>query len=79
MVTDLRLGHARVFTYPDCCCFPQVVVSSVVEDALNFNGTPAAKIDSHIKLVILAYMIWPKFHDIEFGRVGERKQNKNVW
>jgi hypothetical protein len=28
--------------YPDCY-FPRVVVSSVIEDVLNFNGTPAAK------------------------------------
>jgi hypothetical protein len=41
------------------------------------------KVDSHIKLAMLAYMIWPKSHDIEFGNVGERKQerkqNRNVW
>jgi hypothetical protein len=41
------------------------------------------KIDSHIMLAMLAYMIWPKSHDIEFGSVGEikqeRKQNRNVW
>jgi hypothetical protein len=41
------------------------------------------KIDSYIKLAMLAYMIWPKSHDIEFGSVGERKQemkqNRNVW
>jgi hypothetical protein len=41
------------------------------------------KVDSHIKLAMLAYMIWPKSHDIELGSVGERKQerkqNRNVW
>jgi hypothetical protein len=33
-------------------------------------------------LAMLAYMIWPKSHDIEFGSIGERKQerkqNRNV-
>jgi hypothetical protein len=41
------------------------------------------KVDSHIMLAMLAYMIWPTSHDIEFDSVGERKQemkqNKNVW
>jgi hypothetical protein len=69
--------------YPDCCCFPRVVVSSTIEDALNFNGTPAAKSDSHIMVAMLAYMIWPKSHDTKFDSVGERKQerkqNRNMW
>jgi hypothetical protein len=34
------------------------------------------KVDSHIMLAMLAYMIWPKSHDIEFGRIGERKEAK---
>jgi hypothetical protein len=37
------------------------------------------KVDSHIMLAMLSYMIWPKSYDIEFGSVGERKQNRNVW
>jgi hypothetical protein len=41
------------------------------------------KVDSHIKLSMLAYMIWPKSHDIEIGSIGERKQERkqkrNVW
>jgi hypothetical protein len=41
------------------------------------------KVDPHIMLAMLAYMIWPKSHDIEFDSVGERKherkQNRNVW
>jgi hypothetical protein len=41
------------------------------------------KVDSHIILAMLAYMIWPTSHDIEFDNVGERKQerkqNRNVW
>jgi hypothetical protein len=41
------------------------------------------KVDSYIMLAMLAYMIWSKSHDIKFGSVGERKQekkqNKNVW
>jgi hypothetical protein len=41
------------------------------------------KVDSHIMLAMLAYMIWPKSHDIEFSSVGERKQerkqNRNMW
>jgi hypothetical protein len=32
------------------------------------------KVDSHILLAMLAYMIWSKSHDIEFDSIGERKQ-----
>jgi hypothetical protein len=54
---------AWVFTYPDCCCFPQVVVYSVVEDVLNFNGTPTAKgglayYAGHARLHDLAHIPW---------------------
>jgi hypothetical protein len=34
------------------------------------------KVDSHIKLAMLAYMILSKSHDVEFGGVGERKQER---
>jgi hypothetical protein len=34
------------------------------------------KVDSHIMMAMLAYMIWPIFHDIKFDSVGERKQAK---
>jgi hypothetical protein len=62
-VMDLRSGRAWVFTYPDCCYFPRVVVSSVVEDVLNFNGTPAAKGElayyaGHARLHDLAHIPW---------------------
>jgi hypothetical protein len=32
------------------------------------------KVDSHIMLAMLAYMIWPTSHDIEFDSVGERNK-----
>jgi hypothetical protein len=34
------------------------------------------KVESHIMLAMLAYMIWPKSHDIEFDSICERKKAK---